>query len=107
MRIGRKLTVGLAAAGLMVGAAALAQEERVQEEQFIGVVKNVDTKNKTITIQLPLSPEATIVRDGAKVSLNSVKPGDDVRASFAPSEEGITRLEVESMERMEQRMKKK
>lgn len=91
----------------MFAAASAAKGEQGQEEQFIGVVKSVDIKNKTITIQLPLSPEAAIVRDGARVTLNAVRPGDDVRASFAPSEKGITRLEVESMERMEQRMKEK
>ncbi len=76
------------------------------ESPYVGVVKSVDKHKGTITVQLPLSKEAQITRDGASASLSAVRKGDDVRAAFDPKADGITRLDVESKQMMEQKMKK-
>jgi Cu/Ag efflux protein CusF len=63
------------------------------KNEVSGVVKKVDRSNHSVQIsssgggeqELKLSPSATITRDGNQMSLDQLKEGDQVRASFDPS----------------------
>jgi len=65
-------------------------------QQYLGQVKDVDLSKHQLTIQLPLAPNAQIMRNGHQVSLNEVKQGDDVRVDFQPSTKGITKIDAQS-----------
>jgi hypothetical protein len=107
-----RIVISGAAAVLLVACASIARA--VEQESghasaaspYVGVVKSVDKNKGTITVELPLSKEAQITRDGAKAPLGAVQKGDDVGAEFDPKADGITRLDVESKQMMEQQMKK-
>jgi hypothetical protein len=72
--------------------------------QVSGDVKSTDAPAMAIIIVLPsgdeqnlsLSNDASITRDGKVASLDQVKEGDQVRASFDPSTHKATSLEVKS-----------
>lgn len=109
----RKLIFGMAAVLLVAwGSQARAAEPQQSRQSaqaaspYVGVVKSIDKDKGTITVELPLSKNVRITRDGGRASLDSVREGDDVRASFEPKSDGITRLDVESKQMMEQKMKK-
>jgi Cu/Ag efflux protein CusF len=72
--------------------------------QVSGDVKATDAPAMAIVIVLPsgdeqnlsLSNDASITRDGKVASLDQVKEGDNVRASFDPDTHKATSLEVKS-----------
>jgi len=72
--------------------------------QVSGNVKSTDAPAMAIIIvlasgdeqNLSLSKDASITRDGKVASLDQVKEGDQVRASFDPSTHKATSLEVKS-----------
>lgn len=68
---------------------------------YPGVIKEVDQDKKMVTLQVPLAPNAAIMKDGQKVTLADVKEGDDVRASFDPQTHKIIKLDVQSKEMMD------
>jgi hypothetical protein len=67
-------------------------------------VKKVDSKKHSVKISsstkgeqdLKLSSSATIMRDGSQISLDQLKEGDQVRASFDPTSKEATKINVES-----------
>jgi Cu/Ag efflux protein CusF len=69
-----------------------------------GVVKKIDKDKRSIKIsslagveqEVKLAATATITRDGTLAGLDQLKEGDDVRASFDPSSNQATKLEVQS-----------
>ena len=52
--------------------------------------------------ELKLSSDAKITRDGTQVSLDQLKEGDQVRASFDPSSNQATSIQLESKESTDQ-----
>lgn len=75
---------------------SLQQPSAQSHTAYTGVVKEIDQDKKLVTLQLPLAPNASIMKDGQKVSLSDVKEGDDVRASFDPQSKKIIRLDVQT-----------
>jgi Cu/Ag efflux protein CusF len=63
---------------------------------YNGVVKEVDKDKNMVTLQLPLAPNASVLKDGQRASIDDLKEGDDVRASFDPSSNKIIRLDIQS-----------
>jgi hypothetical protein len=59
-----------------------------------GKVTNIDKKKNMMTLEVPISPTASVTKDGKPVGLDQVKKGDDVRASFDPSTNAITQIQV-------------
>jgi Cu/Ag efflux protein CusF len=72
--------------------------------ELSGVVKKVDASKHSVRIssstgaeqELKLAPDAKIMRDGTQVSLDQLKEGDQVRASFDPSSNQTTSIQLES-----------
>src|SRR5712664_2915322 len=72
--------------------------------ELSGEVKKVDKEKQSVKISSPTAGEqelkiasgATITRDGTQASLDQLKEGDQVRASFDPSSKQATKLEVQS-----------
>src|SRR6266850_1015919 len=107
----KTLLIGAAAAGLVGVTAAAAQSSSGQTSttasagsELSGEVKKVDKDKQSVKISSPTSgdqelkigPGATIMRDGTQASLDQVKEGDQVRASFDPSSKQATKLDVQS-----------
>jgi Cu/Ag efflux protein CusF len=67
-------------------------------------VKKVDPSKRSVQIssstgaeqELKLSPDAKIMRDGTQLSVDQIKEGDEVRASFDPSSNQTTSIQLES-----------
>jgi len=72
--------------------------------ELSGVLKKVDKDKRKVKIssstggdqELKLSANATIMRDGSQASLEQLKEGEQVRASFDPSSKEATKLEIQS-----------
>lgn len=62
---------------------------------MMGKVTNIDKKKNMVTLEVPISPTAQVMRDGKTVGLDQLKKGDDVRASFDPSTHTINQIHVE------------
>ena len=85
------------------GTAASASKELASKE-LSGVVKKVDKDKRSLKVlssagveqDVKIAPSATITRDGAKAELEQLKEGDEVRASFDPSSNQATKLDVQS-----------
>ena len=68
------------------------------------MLKKVDKDKRKVKIssstggdqELKLSANATIMRDGSQASLEQLKEGEQVRASFDPSSKEATKLEIQS-----------
>ncbi|MGZ6125422.1 MAG: hypothetical protein ACXWLR_10715, partial [Myxococcales bacterium] len=84
--------------------AATPSTTAIANKELSGVVKKIDKDKRSLKISSPagveqevkLSATATITRDGAQAGLDQLKEGDDVRASFDPSSNQATKLEVQS-----------
>jgi hypothetical protein len=61
---------------------------------MMGKVTNVDKKKNMVTIEVPISPTAPVMRDGKTVGLDQLKKGDDIRANFDPATNAITQIQV-------------
>jgi hypothetical protein len=67
-------------------------------------VKKIDKEKRSLKVtssagveqDVKLAPSATIMRDGAQAGLDQLKEGDQVRASFDPSTNQATKVEVQS-----------
>ncbi len=109
----KTLLIGVAAAGLVGVTTAAAQSTSSQTgttataspgNELSGEVKKVDKDKQSVKISSPTGGEqelkvasgATITRDGTQASLDQLKEGDQVRASFDPSSKQATKLEVQS-----------
>src|SRR5712664_4379763 len=93
------------------GTAASASKELTSKEltskELSGVVKKVDKDKRSLKVlssagveqDVKIAPSATITRDGTQVAeLEQLKEGDEVRASFDPSSNQATKLDVQSSE---------
>jgi Cu/Ag efflux protein CusF len=90
------------------GTTASANQELAKKElagkELSGVVKKIDKDKRSLKLSSPAGVEqdvkiaasATITRDGAQAGLDQLKEGDDVRASFDPSSNQATKLDVQS-----------
>ena len=103
----KNLVAMAVAAGLTFGALVaraadnqeLGQDSMTQNGQYVGHVRKIDAKKGTITVELPIAKNAQIVRDGNEVSLDSIQQGDDIRAEFKPTTDGVTKLDIESKQK--------
>jgi hypothetical protein len=59
-----------------------------------GTVTNIDKKKSLVTLQVQLAPGASIMKDGRATTIDQLKKGDDVRASFDPATNAITQINV-------------
>lgn len=82
--------------GSQAGTHAGSQAGTVERLQYTGVVKDVDQDKKMVTLQLPLAPNVSIMKDGQRATLDDIKEGDDVRASFDPQSKKINRLDIQT-----------
>jgi len=72
--------------------------------ELAGTIKSVDKDKHSLTIapstggqqDVKLADSATITRDGSKVDLDRLQPGDDVRASFDPATKQASTVTVRS-----------
>ncbi len=77
-------------------------------KELSGVVKDVDKDNHSLKIssgvgadqELKVADSATITRDGSQASLDQIKEGDQVRASFDASGTQASTIEVNSKQKM-------
>ena len=74
-------------------------------KELSGVVKKVDKDKRSLKVlssagveqDVKIAPSATITRDGTQVTeLEQLKEGDEVRASFDPSSNQATKIDVQS-----------
>jgi hypothetical protein len=72
-------------------------------QQYLGKVKSVDLSKHQLTIELPLAPDAQVMRNGHQASLNEVKRGDDVRVDFQPTSKGVTKIDAQSKDMIQQK----
>ena len=86
------------------GTTASASKELTSKE-LSGVVKKVDKDKRSLKVlssagveqDVKIAPSATITRDGTQVAeLEQLKEGDEVRASFDPSSNQATKIDVQS-----------
>jgi len=86
------------------GTSASASKELASKE-LSGVVKKVDKDKRSLKVlssagveqDVKIAPSATITRDGTQMAeLEQLKEGDEVRASFDPSSNQATKLDVRS-----------
>ncbi len=77
-----------------------------QTSAYPGVVKSIDQHTNKVTLEVPLAPGATIMRDGRTASLKDLKEGDDVRASFDPQTHKVIRLDAQSKEKSKMKNEK-
>ncbi|HTO99228.1 MAG TPA: hypothetical protein VMK66_19410 [Myxococcales bacterium] len=113
----KMMFLGIAAAGLMVGAPlALANGDQANssqtatstsktsasEKSVSGKIASIDKDHKSVTIEengtqqeLKVGNATAITREGSSMSFAELKSGDQVRASFNPSTKEATRLEVQ------------
>jgi hypothetical protein len=76
-------------------------------------VKKVDKDKRKVKIssttggeqELKLSANASIMRDGSQASLDQLKEGEQVRASFDPSSKEATKIEIQSSGSEQQKSK--
>jgi Cu/Ag efflux protein CusF len=57
-------------------------------------VKEADSANKTVTFQAPVRSDASITQHGQPISLDQLKEGDQVRASFDPATGDLVNVQV-------------
>ena len=75
--------------------------------ELSGVVKKVDKDDQSLKIssssgveqELKVAEGATITRDGSQASLDQIKEGDQVRASFDASGSKASKIEVNSKQK--------
>jgi len=84
--------------------------KELASKELSGTVKKVDKDKRSLKVlssagveqDVKIAPSATITRDGTPVAeLEQLKEGDEVRASFDPSSNQATKLEVQSKQTME------
>ncbi|HET7786468.1 MAG TPA: hypothetical protein VIR81_14490 [Myxococcales bacterium] len=80
------------------------------------MLKKVDKDSRSLSIEptsggsakdVKVASSATITRDGSTATLDQLKKGDDVRASFDASTNQATELKVQSKDKMEKNQDKK
>lgn len=76
--------------------------------ELSGVVKKIDKDKRSLKISsltgkdqdLKVATSATITRDGTQSSLDQIKEGDEVRASFDASGSQVSKIDVNSKQKM-------
>src|SRR5688572_20859076 len=79
------------------GTTTMEKETDLPEEQLRKLsvtVKAVDPVEHRVTFEARVSPEANIEQSGRPIKLDSLQPGDEVRASFDPRTGEMVKLEV-------------
>jgi hypothetical protein len=72
--------------------------------EVAGTIKSVDKDKHSLTIapaaggqqDVKLADSVAITRDGSKIDLDQLKPGDDVRASFDPATKQASTITVQA-----------
>jgi hypothetical protein len=68
--------------------------------QVGGRVSSVDSSSNSLTLAdgsvLKLDPAVNVMKDGQSASVTDIKPGDEIRASYAPNKDSIQRITVTS-----------
>jgi hypothetical protein len=72
--------------------------------EVAGTLKSVDKDKHSLTIapssggqqDVKLADSTTIMRDGSKIDLDQLQPGDEVRASFDPATKQASTITVQS-----------
>jgi hypothetical protein len=57
-------------------------------------VRDVDTSKHTVVFEARVSPEASVMSDGQPISIDQLKPGDEIRASFDPKTGDVVKVET-------------
>ena|SRR2546425_1182846 len=57
-------------------------------------VKEVDPSSHTVVLEAHVSPEATVTSNGQPITIDQLKPGDEVRASFDPKTGEVVKVET-------------
>jgi len=103
------------AAGLLLAGGALAHDNKSADAQkttsagknlteVTGDLQSSDRTANSLTLSLPsgdtqvlkIAKDAEITRDGSKIGLEQLKPGDSVRASFDPKTNEASKIDVTS-----------
>jgi hypothetical protein len=89
------------------GTTASASKDLANKE-LLGVVKKIDKDKRSLKVlaagveqDVKIAPSATITRDGIQAGLEQLNEGDEVRASFDPTSNQATKLDVQSKHMME------
>jgi len=89
------------------GTTASASKDLANKE-LLGVVKKIDKDKRSLKVlaagveqDVKIAPSATITRDGIQAGLEQLNEGDEVRASFDPTSNQATKLDVQSKQMME------
>jgi len=62
--------------------------------EVTAVVKGVDRKNRKMTVEFTVSPEANVMSDGKPLKIDQLKEGDKVSAWIDPSSGEVMKMEV-------------
>ena len=65
-----------------------------QQRKVTVRVKDVDPSSHTVVFEAHVSPEATVTSNGQKISIDQLKPGDQIRASFDPKTGEVLKVET-------------
>jgi len=57
-------------------------------------VRDVDTSKHTVVFEARVSPEASVMSDGQPISIDQLRPGDEIRASFDPKTGDVVKVET-------------
>jgi len=77
------------------------------QSAVLGQVKDVNENQRTLNMQLRLSPDAQILRDGKTASLDQLKEGDQIRASFDSTCQQINTLTATSERNQQQQQQQR
>jgi hypothetical protein len=57
-------------------------------------VRDVDPSKHTVILEAHVSPEATVTSNGQPITIDQLKPGDEIRASFDPKTGEVIKVET-------------
>jgi hypothetical protein len=57
-------------------------------------VRDVDPGSHTVVLEAHVSPEANITSNGQPITIDQLKPGDEIRASFDPKTGDMIKVET-------------
>lgn len=57
-------------------------------------VREVDASSHTVVLEAHVSPEATVTSNGQPITIDQLKPGDEIRASFDPKTGDVIKVET-------------
>ncbi len=95
---GSAASTGTPQGGMQQGAAQPGQQDAATGDANLRKVtikvKSVDKKNHRVTFEAQVAPEAKVEQNGQPMKIDSLKPGDEVRAAFDPTTGEVMTLEV-------------